>query len=156
LVGAGYFRTEGEAVRAVVDGDLTGYTVQSVRMPPRFHISTHAVMLDGWLFWSYDLKRGGAQVLATYSTSPMWNGTTGPLGGLSRVHANYVGEETVTVPAGRFQAHHFYIDSDSNIGAAHQKVPTSHLWVTGEDNLLVRYDWGGFDLEYVLISLVAE
>jgi hypothetical protein len=28
------------------------------------------------------------------------------------------------------------------------------LWVTGKDNLLVKYDWGDFDLEYVLTSLM--
>ena len=58
------------------------------------------------------------------------------------------GEEDVRVPAGSFRCRHFSFDTQDMKG-----VPTSHVYVTGEDSLLVRYDWPGLDLEYVLTSL---
>ncbi len=155
-IGSGYFRIDANRLRVVCDGATTGRALQTIKTPPRFHIITHAVMLDGWAFWHYDLEKGGALAETVCNTSPMWNGVTGPLGGLETALVNYVGVETITVPAGTFSARHFRLDSDKTISPDGSKTPTSDLWVTGEDNLLVRYDWDGLDLEYLLTSLVVE
>jgi hypothetical protein len=150
LVGSGYFRTEGDRMRVVTDTAEAGHTEQVVPVPRRFHVTTHAVMLDGWHFWAYDLAKGGEQTITVYNTSTRWNGTDGPLGRIEPLRLRFVGEEDVTVPAGTFPCRRFTLDSDT------VKVPTSSIWVTGEDNLLVRYDWGELDLEYVLVSWTRE
>jgi hypothetical protein len=149
-VGGGYLRLEGNQLRVTTDAASTGRTEQLLEVPSPFHVTTHAVMLDGWIAWGYDLAKGGEQTLTMYNASTRWDGTDGPLGRLETIRVEFLGEEEVTVPAGTFQTRHFRFDADGI------DVPTSHLWVTGDDNLLIRYDWSGFDLEYVLVSLVNE
>ena len=145
LVGLGYFRVEGDMLHIVTDGVETGHTEQTIKIPSDlFTIVTHSVMLDGWTIFNYDRAKGGEQMRTIYNTSTRWNGTDGPLGRLGTYRINLLGLEEVTVPAGTFKATHFTIDSDFI------KVPTSHLWVAGEDRILLRYDWGEFDHEYVL------
>lgn len=149
--GSGYFRTDGERLRIACDGRDTGHTEQIVAVPRRFHISTHSVMLDGWPFWAYDPAGPQQQELVVYNTSTRWNGTDGPLGRLETLDVTSLGEEDVSVPAGRFRCRHYAFDTK------HVKdVPTSHVYVTGEHSLLVRYDWDAFDLEYVLERLTRE
>jgi hypothetical protein len=151
LIGIGYFRIEGDKLHVVADGIETGHCVQTVKIPTGlFSIVTHAVMLDGWLIFNYERAKGGEQVRAIYNTSTRWNGTDGPLGRLETYRVNLLGEEEVTVPAGTFKATHFTIDFDFI------KAPTSHLWVAGEDRILLRCDWGDLDHEYVLTSWKTE
>jgi hypothetical protein len=61
-----------------------------------------------------------------------------------------VGDEQITVPAGPFNATHF------RITPGHTDVSPADLWVTGEDHILVKYDWNELGLEYVLESLIVE
>lgn len=37
-----------------------------------------------------------------------------------------------------------------------QDVATFHIYVTGEDSILVRYDWSALDSEYLLPRLARE
>ncbi len=150
FVGSGYFRVEGDQMRVVTDGWDTGHVNQTLCVPECFYIVTHAVMLDGWMFWSYDKAKGGEQCIPIYNTSTQWDGTDGPLGRQETLRVTLVGEEEMEVPAGRFHTTHFRFESDFI------NVPTSDLWITGEDLVLVKYDWSGLGLEYVLVSLVTE
>ena len=151
LIGTGYFRVEADKLTAVVDGAETGHIVQTVNIPVDFFsIVTHAVMQDGWAIFNYDRAQNGEQKRTVYNTSMRWSGTDGPLGKLGTIRLNLLGEEEITVPAGTFKASHFTIDSDE------ANVPTSHLWVAGEDKILLRYDWGEMNHEYMLTSWVTE
>ena len=146
-IGSGYFRTDGDRLRITADGAANGRSNQVIPVPKRFHIMTHAVMLDGWTFWAYDAAVGGEQVLSVYNTSTRWDGTDGPLGRMEPLRVELVDEDEVEVPAGTFSARHFLVSSDV------LDVPPSDIWVNGGDNLLVRYTWEKFDLEYVLATL---
>jgi hypothetical protein len=148
LQGTGYFRTEGATLHVTTDAADSGHTLQAVKVPARFHVTTHAVMLDGWPFWALDPDGPERQSIVVYNTSTKWNGTDGPLGRLETLDITYLGEEDVRVPAGTFRCRHFSFDTKDV-----KDIPTSHVYVTGEDSLLVRYDWGGFDLEYLLVAL---
>jgi len=150
LIGTGYFRVSGDTMNIVTDGVDTGHTIQSVKVPQRFHVLTHAVMLDGWPAWAFDEASGGTQSIAVYTTSPLWNGTSGPLGRMTQQRFTLLGSEQITVPAGTFQARHFRFGDDEDPGRA------SHVWVTGENNILVKYDWPPYEMEYLLESLVTE
>ena len=151
LQGIGYFRTVGRTLAITTDAADTGHTVQTVEVPERFHITTHAVMLDGWPFWALDPQGPKEQKIPMYNTSTKWNGTDGPLGRLETLHTVYVGDEDVTVPAGTFRCRHYRFESPDL-----PNIPVSDVYVHGDLNLLVRYDWGGFDLEYVLVTLERE
>ncbi len=150
-IGSGYFRIEANKLIAVTDSPETGHTQQTLAIPAdSFSIVSHAVMLDGWAIFNYDRTLGGQQTRTVYNTSTRWNGTDGPLGRLETVRLNLLGEEELTIPAGTFKAAHFTIDSDE------LKTPTAHLWVAGEDKILLRYDWAELDHEYVLTSWKTE
>ncbi len=150
LVGSGYFQVSGDSMTVVTDGVGTGHTVQVVAVPPRFHVLTHAVMLDGWPTWAFVGEEAGTQTIDVYTTSPLWNGTTGPLGHMTTQNLTLVGTEQITVPAGTFEARHFSFGGESDPANA------SHVWVTGEHNILLKYDWPPYGMEYVLESLVIE
>jgi hypothetical protein len=152
LVGAGYFCVSGDKMKIVTDGIGTGHTMQTVGLPPDyFSINTHAVMPIGWVYFNYDRAKGGEQIRIFYNTSTRWDGGDGPLGRIESFRVCLIGEEEITIPAGTFKATHFTIDFNDVI-----KVPTSNIWVAGEDKILLRYDWGEFDLEYVLTSWKME
>ena len=151
LIGSGYFRVHGGSMDVIVDGDETGHSVQTLAVPKDFFsIATHAVMLDGWMYFNYDREKGGEQLRIFYNTSTRLDGADGPLGRVETCRVNLIGEEEVEVPAGRFKAAHFQMDSDN------LEVPAANLWVAGEDKILLRCDWRGLDLEYVLSSWKVE
>jgi len=135
----------------IADGDETGHSVQTLTVPKDFFsIATHAVMLDGWMYFNYDREKGGQQPRIFYNTSTRLDGADGPLGRVENCRVELIGEEEVEVPAGRFKAAHFQMDSDN------LEVPAANLWVAGEDRILLRCDWRGLDLEYVLTSWKVE
>jgi uncharacterized protein Usg len=151
LIGSGYFRLQGGAMDVIVDGDETGHSVQTLNIPDDFFsIATHAVMLDGWMYFNYDRAKGGEQLRRFYNTSTRLDGGDGPLGRVETCRVKLIGEEEVEVPAGRFKAAHFQMDSDN------LEVPASNIWVAGEDKILLRCDWRELDLEYVLTSWKVE
>jgi hypothetical protein len=150
-VGTGYFRVKGDLLHIVTDCLQTGHTQQTVKIPTDyFSVTTHAVSLDGWLIFNYDRAKGGEQVRTFYNTSTMWNGTDGPLGRLEPFRIMILGEEELSVPVGTFKSTHFKVDSDV------LNVPSSHIYVAGEDRILLRYDWPEKDLEYVLTEWKME
>lgn len=151
LVGSGYFRVDGEFLHITTDTAMTGHTVQAVRVPSDFFsVVTHSVMLDGWIVLNYDWEVGGLQRRAFYNTSTLWNGTDGPLGRMESYRVLGLDDKTVVSPAGTFPCRHVRMEADF------LKVPASDIYVTGKHNVLVKYDWNEFDLEYVLETLKEE
>jgi uncharacterized protein Usg len=151
LIGSGYFRVQDGSMDVITDGDETGHSVQTLTVPKDFFsIATHAVMLDGWMYFNYDREKDGQQLRIFYNTSTRLDGADGPLGRVETCRVELIGEEEVEVPAGRFKAAHFQMDSDN------LEVPAASLWVAGEDKILLRCDWRELDLEYVLTSWKVE
>jgi hypothetical protein len=151
LIGCGYFRVHGGSMDVIADGDETGHSVQTLTVPKDFFsIATHAVMLDGWMYFNYDREKGGEQLRIFYNTSTRLDGADGPLGRVETCRVKFISEEEVEVPAGRFKAAHFQMDSDN------LEVPAANLWVAGEDKILLRCDWRELDLEYVLTTWKVE
>jgi hypothetical protein len=151
LTGSGYFRVQGGAMDVIADGSETGHSVQKLAVPEDlFSIATHAIMTDGWMCFNYDRAKGGEQLRAFYNTSTRLDGADGPLGRVETCRVKLIGEEEVEVPAGRFKAARFHMDSDN------LEFPASSFWVAGEDKILLRCDWRELDLEYVLASWKVE
>jgi hypothetical protein len=151
LVGTGYFRVQGGVMDVIADGNETGHLIQTLNVPEdSFSIVTHAMMLDGWMYFNYNREKGGEQLRTFYNTSRRLDGADGPLGRMETCRVKLVGEEEVEVPAGRFKATHFQMDSDN------LEFPAANLWVAGEDKILLRCDWPGLDFEYLLASWKVE
>lgn len=151
LVGTGYFRLEGDTLHVTTDTNMSGHTVQKIKVPTDFFaVVTHSVMLDGWVVLNYDWETGGTQHRSFYNTSTLWNGTDGPLGRVETYRVTALDDVEVKSPAGTFPCRHVRMDPDF------LKVPSSDIFVTGRHDVLVRYDWNEFDLEYVLESLKEE
>ena len=151
LVGSGYFRLDGDVLQVTTDTGMTGHTVQSVKVPADFFsVVTHSVVLDGWIVLNYDWETRGLQHRTFYNTSTLWNGTDGPLGRMETYRVAALADVDVHCPAGTFPCRHIRMEPDL------LKVPASDIYVTGRHNILVRYDWNEFDLEYVLESLKEE
>jgi hypothetical protein len=151
LIGSGYFRVQDGMMDVIADGNETGHSVQTVSVPEDFFaITTHAVMVDGWMYFNYDRLTGGEQLRVFYNTSTRLDGADGPLGRMETCRVKLIGEEEVEIPAGRFKATQFQVDSDN------LEVPASNIWVAGEDKILLRCDWRELDLEYVLIAWKVE
>jgi hypothetical protein len=151
LVGSGYFRVEGDTLHITTDTVMTGHSVQAVKVPTDFFsLVTHSVMLDGWIVLNYDWEVGGLQRRTFYNTSTMWNGTDGPLGRMESYRVSALDDKDVVSPAGVFPCRHVRMEADF------LKVPASDIYVTGKHNVLVKYDWNEFDLEYVLETLKEE
>lgn len=151
LAGTGYFRVDGGRLLVVADSAETGHAEQTLKVPNEpFSIISHAVMLDGWTIFNYDRAQGGEQVRTVYHASTGWDGADGPLGRLEPRRITLIGEEEITVPAGTFKATHFTLNFEFS------KSPPAHLWVAGEDRILLRYDWSELDEECVLTSWKRE
>ena len=151
LIGSGYFRVQDGMMDVIADGNETGHSVQTVNVPEDFFsITTHAVMVDGWMYFNYDRSTGGEQLRVFYNTSTRLDGADGPLGRVETCRVKFIGEEEVEIPAGRFKATQFQVDSDN------LEVPASNIWVAGEDKILLRCDWRELDLEYVLTAWKVE
>lgn len=149
-IGSGYFRALAGRLVTVTDSEEGGHVHQSLDLPERFHLISHAVMHDGWMVWPYDAASGGEQSVTVYNTSTRWNGTDGPLGRLESLRIERLADEEVTVPAGTFAAERYRFASEEIEG------PPGEIWVTPEDRILLRYDWSELDLEYVLESLLED
>jgi hypothetical protein len=151
FIGSGYFRVEADKLHVVTDGPETGHCQQTLKIPTDlFAVATHSGMLDGWMIFNYDRAKGGPQVRTVYNTLMPGSdvggtlGPPGPLGKLETCRISLLGEEEIVVPAGTFKATHFTVDSNAG------KSSASHLWVAGEDRVLLRREGGEPGHEYIL------
>ena len=103
---------------------------------------THSLQSDGWLAAGYDLSKGvGVQrFYNNLMTSTNHRGATGPMFMTTNSSLEYHGPESLDVPAGRFDCHHF-----SFVGTSHG-YPPYHMWVTADGHyVFVRATLGGDD-----------
>ena len=118
----------------------------------------HAIACDSWHMRLFDLSKPASDVQSIDEmllSSPDHRGATGPM--LFRIGfgVEYVGEESIEVAAGKFDALHFRFVSSPGLPEAH---PPYDIWCTNDDNFLfLRGDIGGYmqtfyelvELEYV-------
>ena len=139
--GAGLFAVDGSTLSATVSGP-DGSATESIEVPDGFSIVPHPLASDSWHTWHFDKAKGGVQQITMYNlqvTAPE-NGIP-VLGKIQNGTMTFEGVEDVTVPAGTFVTDHYKIGE------------SIHVWVTGPDNMMVRYAMPARDLEYVLTSL---
>ena len=135
--GSAMLRVNGTEMTA----DLGGPTPRTFAVPRQFSLVTHPLALDGWHSW-YASKTAGEKQAGTVF---MIDGDADPAKpfGLhgQPLSIRYVGQERLTVPAGRFDTDHFVLAESIDV------------WTTGPDHLLVRYLSARSDQEYLLTTL---
>jgi len=134
------FQVNGSRLQAAGVGS-DGPIAQELEVPREFSIGTHPVAADGWHMWYTPDNSGSAGSLNLFSVEASADLDKPMLGQLVSMPYEVLGVETVTVPAGRFEAQHYRL-----MGA-------TDVWVAGEDRLLLRMVMERRDREYLLTRL---
>ena len=144
------FGAYGGSARIWIDGDRLrsnvigpqGQASHEVSVPDKFSLRLHPVIVEGWQVWAYDQTRPGPQEYPLYNmVTTAQTGVKG-MGMFQENVIDFEGSETVETPAGVFTADHFTF-----YGGRY------HIWLWGEDRILVRYVVPGNGREYRLVRL---
>ncbi len=135
--GSAHFLVDGAIVTVTSRGPY-GLVPQRLEVPAVFSIGTHPVAGDGWHTAGYDPARGGVQSLQLLSVEAGTDFTKPVHGTVVPLSVERLGEETVEVPAGRFDAVRWRLSG------------VNDLWLVGEDRLVVKSVIAARDLQYVL------
>lgn len=138
--GSGMFTVNGPTLIATLSGPH-GALTETVAVPEKFSLVPHPLATDSWHTWYFDKAKGGSQTTTLYNVQIASPSDTPTLGRLENGTMTFEGVEEIAVPAGTFTTDHFMLN-----GAI-------HVWVSGPDNMMVRYAMPTRDLEYVLTSL---
>jgi hypothetical protein len=146
-VGSGWFYFDENTVECEAfsaEGGRLSQRLETERRTPFF--IAHPVASDLWLLGAYDRSGGKVQTIKNgMMCSPLSNGASAPSLHPLDLTIEYLGKETVTVPAGTFEADHFqFILADK---------PAEHLWAYGEDLHLIKIRWDLLKTTYELLEL---
>lgn len=130
---------EGATMRAVSEGP-GGSVTEEISVPDEVSVVTHGESMNGWYLWQGERDAEGKHAATYYIFSPTRDGSEMVRGRLGQASFQYLGQETITVPAGTFETEHYLL---TNI----------EIWITGEDRILVKQAITDEDKEYVLTKL---
>jgi len=142
--GSGHFLVQGEHLFAESNGPDSGRQQQETAVPVRFSIGTHPVSADGWHTPDLDTANPKKGQFQLYSVEASADTTKPVLGALVPLEIEYMGEETIEVPAGRFTTQRYRL------------AGMNDLWVYGADRIVIRSELPARGLRYVLTSLSAR
>jgi hypothetical protein len=159
FMGSGWFRFGADFAECETFTALDGRVTQ--RMDTQGRLKTfqnHAIVCDAWHMRLFDLEKAGQGVQSIDEmllSSPDHRGATGPM--LFRIGfgVEYIGEESIEVEAGKFDALHFRFVSSPGLPEAH---PPYDIWCTNDDDFIfLRGDIGGYmQTYYELVELVSS
>lgn len=141
--GSGHFVVSGDKLFAHSTGP-SGPHNATVEVPEQFSIGTHPVAGDGWHTWGADPAQRGAQSGLLYAVEASTDVTKPILGTLTPIPVEFIGPESITVPAGRFETWHVKV------------AGMNDLWITPEDRLVIKSVIPARDLQYVLTEASGE
>lgn len=138
----------GTGLFAITDNQLEafvktpdGLIQQSRTVPKNFSMIPHPLSTNAWPTWYYDKAKGGPQQITVYDMDAGAQAVSSMMGKMYEQTIEYVGVESVTVPAGTFETDHY------SIGGA------VDLYLYGPDAIMVRFIWKPADRDYMLTSL---
>ncbi len=137
------------SIRVIVDGDTlhavgwgpNGIGGHTLSVPYNLTLVTHGEGLNAWSMWG-EFEPGEQKPLVAYNISPVRNASAPVLGSLVEGEVTFVGEETITTPAGTFET-------------VHMASSFMDTWATKNDRILVLQQIKSRGLEYVLVELAA-
>lgn len=148
-VGAGWFEFERHRATAQVRSAELGRIQQIITIDgwaPMF--GAHQVAGDGWQAALLGVEQADgdkAHISGVLLSSPLPNGASGPMLATTQMHAERIGPEVITVPAGTFDTVHYRF---SPAGLAAEDV-----WVLPDDWTLIRSKWAHYNTSYELVEL---
>ena len=158
FMGSGWFRFHPQFAECEAWTSLEGRVSQ--RMDLRHPLKTfqnHAIACDAWHLRLFNRNQPGAvqaldQILLS---SPDHRGATGPMLFSIGLHVKYVGEESVTVAAGSFEALHFQFVSAPGLPTEH---PPYDVWCTADGEFLFLKGGvaGYMQTHYELVELTRD
>ncbi|MEQ8733805.1 MAG: hypothetical protein RIC29_02705 [Rhodospirillaceae bacterium] len=129
----------------ILNGNIigpNGNATLALEVPEAFSLRVHPVITEGWQVLFYDHTKPSPQTVPLYNmVTTSGEGIKG-IGQMVDNEIIYHGRETVTVPAGTFEADHytFYFGRYD-------------IWLWGDDQVLVRYVAKANNREYRLTKL---
>jgi len=156
--GSGWFRFAKHYAECEVVNQRDGRVSQKLDLEqPIRWLGTHPIVADGLACKIFDLSQGpGKQLFKDMAlTSPDHRGATGPLLFKLGYGLQYVGEETITVPAGTFNCHRFrYTDTAGELPEEH---PQYDVWCTKDHFITVAAQALGYmQTRYELVEYSEE
>jgi len=112
-------------------------------------LASHPIAGDAMAFSIFDLSNGPGKTFFPdmMVTSPDHRGATGPLLFKLGFGIEYLGDETITVPAGTFETRHYLLHP------SRPEWTPLETWVTGPDYVFVKLSWDVLEADYVLAEL---
>lgn len=159
FMGAGLFIIGEDTVECESYGPSIGRLSQTVPIIGEFDgFGTHPIVGDAYITKKMDRSRGPhKRKFRTYLPSPDHRGATPPMISEVNIDLAYIGDETVTVPAGTFDCYHFQFTDDAGgmISVDGHAHPPYDVWVTADDDAIcVKAGVGGYmQTWYELIEL---
>lgn len=126
-------------LRAVSEGPGGSHSEELI-VPNELSVVTHGESMNGWYLWQGKRAADGTHRATYFNLGPSPDGGALVRGRLHPATFRYLGEETVTVPAGTFETERYLL---MNI----------EMWISGEDRILVKQSLTDEDKEYVLTRL---
>jgi hypothetical protein len=158
FMGTGWFRFGDDYAECETYTATDGRVSQRMATNGRLQtFQNHAIACDSWHLRLFDLNKGpGVQAIdEMLLSSPDHRGATGPMLFRIGMGIEYVGEETVEVEAGRFDALHFRFVSTPGLPQEH---PPYDVWCSNDDDyILLRAGVAGYmQTHYELIEIVHD
>lgn len=155
FMGAGLFRIADGYVECESFGPTIGRVSQKVPFGGVFDgFGTHPIAGDAYITKKMDKSKGPhARKFRTFLPSPDHRGATPPIIAETSLTLAYVGDETVTVAAGTFEASHYkFTDPEASMAGGH---PEYNVWVTAdEDAIFLKGGVDGYMMTwYELVEL---
>lgn len=136
FMGAGLFRIADGYVECESFGPSIGRVSQKMPFNGPFDgFGTHPIAGDAYITKKMDKSKGPhSRKFRTFLPSPDHRGATPPLIAETNLTLAYVGDETITVKAGTFEASHYkFTDPDASMAGGH---PDYDVWVTADDDAI--------------------
>jgi hypothetical protein len=156
FTGSGWFRFGADFAECETWTAIEGRVTQ--RMPTTGRLRSfqnHAIQCDAWHLRLYDrtLLKGVQTIDQLLLSSPDHRGATGPLLFRAGLCIDFLGEETIEIGAGTFDALHFRFVSAPGLPVEH---PPYDIWCTADDDFIfLKGVIGGYmQTQYELTELV--
>ncbi len=155
FMGSGWFRFEKDLAECETWTAIEGRVTQRMQTNGRLRsFQNHAIQCDAWHLRLYDRRRprGVQTVDELLLSSPDHRGATGPLLFRAGLCIEFVGEESLKVAAGSFDAFHFRFVSAPGLPVEH---PPYDIWCTADEEFVfLKGVIGGYmQTQYELIEL---
>jgi hypothetical protein len=153
-LGAGFFRFAGNTAHGFSHNVETGEVHQRLDLDgPIPSIAAHPLVCDMLHCLAFDMSRKDQMQRSRniVMTSRELDGCSGPLLTPMDMDIQYLGKETITVPAGTFETEHFVFPFPDKL------YPEEHIWFVRDELLLVRVRVGeGLTTRYDLVEVQRE